>query len=134
MAKVQNVGVHKIPMSSPSDVSGVEALIESGDIKPENIVAIVAKTEGNGLVNDFSRGLSELSLKVLLSERMAISRDEVADRISMVMSGGCPGLMSPHFTIFTSEWLEGEESPDKRLAVGVAYSRELLPEEIGRMG
>ncbi len=134
MAKVQNVGVHKIPMSSPSDVSGVEALIESGDIKPENIVAIVAKTEGNGLVNDFSRGLSELSLKVLLSERMAISRDDVADRISMVMSGGCPGLMSPHFMIFTSEWLEGEESEDKRLAVGVAFSRELLPEEIGRMG
>ena len=134
MAKVQNVGVHKIPMSSPSDVSGVEALIGSGDIEPENIVAIIAKTEGNGLVNDFSRGFAELSLKVLLSERMGISRDEVADRISMVMSGGCPGLMSPHFTIFTSEWLEGEENPDKRLAVGVAYSRDLLPEEIGRMG
>jgi cyanuric acid amidohydrolase len=121
-------------MSSPSDVSGVAASIESGDIKPENIVAIVAKTEGNGLVNDFSRGFAELSLKVLLSERMGISRDAVADRISMVMSGGCPGLMSPHFTIFTSEWLDGEETADKRLAVGVAYSRDLLPEEIGRMG
>ncbi len=134
MAKVQNVGVHRIPMSSPSDVSGIEALIESGDIKPENIVAIVAKTEGNGLVNDFSRGFSELSLKVLLSERMGVSREDVADRISMVMSGGCPGLMSPHFTVFTAEWLDGEESADKRLAVGVAYSRDILPEEIGRMG
>ena len=70
MANVQNVGVHKIPMSSPSDVSGIEELIDSGDIKPENIVAIVAKTEGNGLVNDFSRGLTELSLKLMLSERM----------------------------------------------------------------
>jgi cyanuric acid amidohydrolase len=134
MAKVQTVGVHKIPMSSPSDVSGIDALIDSGDIKPENIIAIVAKTEGNGLVNDFSRGLTELSLKIMLSERMGISRENVADRISMVMSGGCPGLMSPHYTIFTSEWGEGEEHPDKRLVVGVAFSRELLPEEIGRMG
>ena len=134
MAKVQNVGVHKIPMSSPSDVSGIEALIDSGDIKPETIIAIVAKTEGNGLVNDFSRGFTELSLKVMLSERMGISRENVADGISMVMSGGCPGLMSPHFTIFTSTWEDGEENADKRLAVGVAYSRDLLPEEIGRMG
>jgi len=134
MAKVQNVRVHKIPMSSPSDVSGVEALMDSGDIRAEKIVAIIAKTEGNGLVNDFSRGLTELSLKVLLSERMGKSRDEVADQISMVMSGGCPGLMSPHFCIFTSEWLEGTESPDMRLAVGVAYTSEILPEEIGRMG
>ena len=134
MAKVQTVGVHKIPMSSPSDVSGIDALIDSGDIKPANIIAIVAKTEGNGLVNDFSRGLTELSLKIMLSERMGISRENVADRISMVMSGGCPGLMSPHYTIFTSEWGEGEEHPDKRLVVGVAFSRELLPEEIGRMG
>ena len=112
MAKVQNVQVHKIAMSSPSDVSGVEALMDSGDIKAENIVAIIAKTEGNGLVNDFSRGLSELTLKVLLSERMGKSRDEVADQISMIMSGGCPGLMSPHFCVFTSEWLEGSGSPD----------------------
>ena len=134
MANVQNVGVHKIPMSSPSDVSGIEELIDSGDIKPENIVAIVAKTEGNGLVNDFSRGLTELSLKLMLSERMGVSRDDVADQISMVMSGGCPGLMSPHYTVFTSEWLEGDEHPDKRLVVGVAFSRDLLPEEIGRMG
>lgn len=134
MARVQNVGVHKIPMSSPSDTSGVTALIDSGDIKPENIVAIIAKTEGNGLVNDFSRGFAELALKVLLSERMGATREEVADRISMVMSGGCPGLMSPHFCVFTSEWLEGPVSPDKRLAIGVAHTRELLPEEIGRMG
>ncbi len=134
MAKVQNVRVHKIPMSSPSDVSGVEALMDSGDIRADDIVAIIAKTEGNGLVNDFSRGLSELTLKVLLSERMGKSRDEVADQISMVMSGGCPGLISPHFNVFTSEWLEGTPSRDMRLAIGVAFTREILPEEIGRMG
>ena len=134
MAKVQKIQVHKIPMNSPSDVSGIESLIESGELKPETIVAIVAKTEGNGLVNDFSRGFAELTLKILLAEKMGISRDEMGDRISLVMSGGCPGLMSPHFTVFAREWVEGEESPEKRLAVGIARSRDILPEEIGRMG
>ena len=134
MARVQRVDVYKIPMASPTDVSGIEALIDKGELEPQNIVAIIAKTEGNGLVNDFSRGLSELSLKILLSERMGVSRDQVADRISMVMSGGCPGLMSPHFTIFSRQWIDGAETPDKRLVVGVAFTRDLLPEEIGRMG
>ena len=70
MARVQKIQVHKIPMNSPSDVSGIESLIESGELKPETIVAIVAKTEGNGLVNDFSRGFAELTLKI-----RPISRD-----------------------------------------------------------
>ena len=134
MANVQKVSVHKIPMASPSDVSGIEALIDSGELNPDNIVAMIAKTEGNGLVNDFTRGFAELAVKLLLSDRMGITRDEVADRVSMVMSGGCPGLMSPHFTVFASEQLENAESPDKRLVIGVAHSRELMPEEIGRMG
>lgn len=134
MARVQKVDVFRIPMGSPSDVSGLVALIDKGELKPQNVVAIIAKTEGNGLVNDFSRGLAELALKILFSERLGISRDEVGDRISMVMSGGCPGLMSPHFSVFAREWVEGSESPDKRLVVGVAHTRELLPEEIGRMG
>ena len=65
MAKVQKVEVFKIPMTSPTDVSGIVALIDDGQLHPKNIVAIIAKTEGNGLVNDFSRGLTELTLKVM---------------------------------------------------------------------
>lgn len=133
MAKVQNVDVYKIPMGSPTDVSGIVSLIDDGKLDPKNIVAIIAKTEGNGLVNDFSRGLTELTLKVMLSERIGVSREVIADQVSMVMSGGCPGLMSPHYTVFARSWVDGAETPDKRLVVGVAYTDELLPEDIGRM-
>jgi len=120
-------------MASPTDVSGIVSLIDGGQLEPKNIVAIIAKTEGNGLVNDFSRGLAELSLKVMLSERMGVSREAVADQMSMVMSGGCPGLMSPHYNVFARKWVDGKETPDKRFVVGVAYTDELLPEDIGRM-
>jgi cyanuric acid amidohydrolase len=133
MTKVQRVDVFKVPMGSPTDVSGIVSLIEGGQLDPKNIVAIIAKTEGNGLVNDFSRGLTELALKVMLSEKMGVTREAVADQISMVMSGGCPGLMSPHFNVFSREWIDGNETPEKRFVVGVAYTEELLPEHIGRM-
>lgn len=130
---MQRVGVFKVPMASPRDVSGIEALIEREELKPENVVAIIAKTEGNGLVNDFSRGLAELTIKILFSERLGIQRDAVANRMALVMSGGCPGLTSPHFTVFAREWLEAEESAEPRLVIGVAHTRVLLSEEIGRM-
>ena len=46
----------KVAMENPGDTSGIEEKIMRGDVAPENIVAIIGKTEGNGLVNDFSRG------------------------------------------------------------------------------
>src|SRR5262249_20570213 len=39
--------------------------------------------------------------------------------------------MSPHATIFTRAPARGTPAGDKRLAIGTAYTRELLPEEFG---
>jgi cyanuric acid amidohydrolase len=131
---MQKVSVFKLGMSSPDDMSGLASIVESGELRPENVVAIIAKTEGNGLVNDLSRPFAETSFKTFFAEALGISKDEVADRISMVMSGGTPGLMSPHATIFAREEVDGPAGGDKRLCVGVAHSEDILPEEIGRMG
>ena len=45
--------VHRLPMRHPADVGGVVQLIDDGQLLPAEIVAILAKTEGNGCVNDF---------------------------------------------------------------------------------
>lgn len=125
------VEVYKIPMEDPGDVSGLSKLIESGELDPHDIVAIIGKTEGNGLVNDFSRGLASLSLSVYLSKVLRIPLDDVEKRISLQMSGGTEGVISPHFTVFTRKWIEVEGPGPKRLSIGIAKTRDLLPEEIG---
>ena len=48
--------VFRIPMADPADMSGLAALFDSGELSPEHVVAILGKTEGNGCVNDFTRG------------------------------------------------------------------------------
>ena len=53
--------VHRISAAAPDDMSGIEAAIAAGRIDPEGVVAVLAKTEGNGLVNDFSRGHATLA-------------------------------------------------------------------------
>jgi cyanuric acid amidohydrolase len=111
-------------MRHPGDVSGVEALFDAG-LPPGQVVAILGKTEGNGCVNDFTRAYAVQALNHMLARRGG--RPDVA----MVMSGGTEGGLSPHFLVFAVG--EGPAAAGGRLAMGAAFTREFLPEEMGRM-
>src|SRR5262245_53026943 len=89
--------VHRISASAPDDVSGIEAAIASGRIDPKGVVAVLGKTEGNGLVNDFSRGYGALALDLMFKRHLSA---EQAGRICLVMSGGTEGGMAPHWIVF----------------------------------
>lgn len=131
------IQVQVCPMSKPSDVSGVRALLDSGAVDSREIVAVVGKTEGTGLHMDPGRELADLSLRQLFGERLAISPAAVAERICILLSGGVPGVLTPHVAIFTrsSVELSAENLPEeRRLVLGVAHSADIAPEEIGRMG
>jgi cyanuric acid amidohydrolase len=127
--------VMRIPTNGPGDVSGLMALIDSGALEPSSIVAVLGKTEGNGGVNDFTREYAVAALCNALSSHLNLAPREVEARIAFVMSGGTEGVLSPHITVFArsprSESV-GEKSSDKRLSVGIAHTRDFLPEEVGR--
>ncbi|WP_047457827.1 ring-opening amidohydrolase [Rhizobium rhizogenes] len=126
------VGVHKIEMGNPGDVSDLERMIEVGEIDPREIVALIGKTEGNGGANDFTRGFATQSFSLLLSRYLDLSPNDVVKRIAFVWSGGTEGVLSPHATVFTrSDSTAPREG--KRLAVGIAVTRDLAPEEVGTM-
>ncbi|MCB8883561.1 ring-opening amidohydrolase [Acidisoma cellulosilytica] len=127
------IGVHKVAMANPSDVSGLERLIDSGAVDPREIVALIGKTEGNGGANDFTRGFATLSFSLALARHLAISAEEVGRRIAFVWSGGTEGVLSPHATIFTRSAAEAPVNGEKRLALGIAVTRDLAPEEVGTM-
>jgi cyanuric acid amidohydrolase len=125
------VGVHKVRMGNPGDVSDLERQIEAGEINPGEIVALIGKTEGNGGANDFTRGFATQSFSLLLSRYLSLSPEAVTKRIAFVWSGGTEGVLSPHATVFTRA--EGKPGTGKRLSVGIAVTRDLAPEEVGTM-
>jgi len=125
-----DVNVYKLPMAHPGDVSELEKMINQGEIVPEEIAAIIAQTEGDG----HDRGYATLAFQVLLSEKLGISRQEVFDRIPMLMIGLTGGLMSPHYTVFTKKLLaEQGENTEKRFALGITNTPVLKPEEYGTL-
>ena len=120
-------------MGDPGDVSAIVGLIEEGLVMPREIVAILGKTEGNGCVNDFTRGYATMALSGALAKHLGIPAQEVPSRIAIVMSGGTEGGLSPHFLVFAIR--EHGRAPDgaKSLAIGTASTPALLPEQIGRI-
>ena len=123
--------VLRLATASPQDTAPLAAAIDRGTVDPATIVAIVGKTEGNGCVNDFTRGYATLALKLLLADRLRTPLAEIEKKVAIVMSGGTEGGLSPHLLIFCREEGAAASGPP-RLAIGVGLTRAFKPEEIGR--
>lgn len=124
-------GVHRFSLPDPGNVSGLADAIKDGRVDPNSIVAVIGKTHGNGLVNDYTRGYLAQSLAFLIAETTGLSPDAVRQRVPFIFSGGVEGVLSPHYTVFTASRSE-KSGPSKGLAVGVTFTPDFEPEDIGR--
>lgn len=134
MTTAQHVEVFRVPCSGPGDLSGVQALVDAGALQPREVIAVMGKTEGNGCVNDYTREYGAMAWCQFLAPHLGCSAQAVHARVALVMSGGTEGVLSPHYTVFTRR--RASVAPahgGKRLAVGVAQTRDFLPEDMGRM-
>ena len=120
--------VHRISAASPDDVSGIESAIAAGRIDARGVVAVLGKTEGNGLVNDYARGYAAFALSLMFQRHLPA--DEAA-KICLVMSGGTEGGMAPHWTVLERAAGDGAKSP--ALALGRAHTAALPGEHLGRL-
>ncbi|MEL6762137.1 MAG: ring-opening amidohydrolase [Cyanobacteria bacterium J06607_6] len=124
------VDVYKIAQGSPDDLSGLQTLIATQQLDPKTIVAMMGKTEGNGCVNDFTRGFAVATLQGYLRPLIG---DDLTEQIVFVMSGGTEGVLSPHLTVFTRQ-TEGLTGPPRLgLAIGIRHTRDFSVAEIGTM-
>ncbi len=125
--------VTRLTAAAPDDVSVLDRAIESGEIDPTRVIAVLGKTEGNGCVNDFTRAFATSTLKRYFAKWLELSEAQVDERIAFVMSGGTEGGLSPHWLVFEVDLNQpGNQSDVPGLAAGVAFTRDFRPEEIGR--
>jgi cyanuric acid amidohydrolase len=125
------IEVAKVELKTVQDASGVDACIKAGQFTADQVIAVVGKTEGNGGVNDFTRILADQAFRKVLMKHGSRSEADV-NKVPMVWSGGCDGVITPHATVFARNDKKGPASK-LRLAIGTAMSATLLPEDIGRV-
>ncbi len=124
--------VFRLGMAGPNDVSALRALFDAGELDPAHVVAVIGKTEGNGGVNDFTRGYFTQSLMLLLSERLDLSPEAALMRVPCVLSGGTEGVLSPHMAVFAR--IPARQPPGgNALAIGIAFAVEVPAESVGRV-
>ena len=137
--KAQRVEMFVCPMATPSDTSGLQKLADEGKVRPDTLVALVGKTEGTGAHDDWGRVWADVALREWTGNFLGIPAGDVAKHVIFVLSGGCPGVITPHIAAITREWVEAPDSSnvagnEKMLVVGRAGSDPMPPEEVGRMG
>jgi cyanuric acid amidohydrolase len=110
--------IRVIPTAGPDDVSGMPTLPDGS-----RVVAVLGKTEGNGCVNDFSRGFASRAW-----------RDAVGSDVVTIMSGGTEGVLSPHVSLLIDDPAERPGVAGGSLGVGAAVTDAIPPSELGRRG
>lgn len=123
------LAIHRLSMAHPGDLSALAALIDQRDIAAADIRAVIGKTEGNGGLNDFTRGFFTQSLMLLLAEHTGEDRGALTGLVPCVLSGGTEGALSPHYLVFS---VAPEATTESGLAVGTAFSAPMQNAEIGR--
>jgi cyanuric acid amidohydrolase len=94
--------VLRLAMAHPGDLSALAALIDKGAVRANEIVAVIGKTEGNGGVNDFTRGYFTQTLMALLGQHLGEPAEVLMKRIPCVLSGGTEGVLSPHYVVLST--------------------------------
>ena len=133
------LSVHRLSMAHPGDVSALAALIETGALRAQDIVAVIGKTEGNGGVNDFTRGYFTQSLMGLLAPHRKQSVADLLRSLPCILSGGTEGVLSPHYVVFARSARPTRDpagmpraSGSDALAIGTSVSAPVAAHDIGR--
>lgn len=114
---MKTLALHKLSTSDPADVSGLQDM----PLDAQNaLVAVLGKTEGNGCVNDFTRGMAASAWKT------ATTGNPIT-----VMSGGTEGILSPHVTLL-SETEEDPHYPHGALVIGAGSTANIHPRDLGK--
>ncbi|UFN49716.1 ring-opening amidohydrolase [Roseomonas sp. OT10] len=121
--------LHRLSMAHPGDVSALAGLLGSGALDARDVRAVIGKTEGNGGLNDFTRGFFAQSLLLLLSRCTGEAMEALAGRIPCVLSGGTEGVLSPHYVVFAVQ--AAPDAVGEGLALGTAFGPVVAPGDVG---
>jgi cyanuric acid amidohydrolase len=123
----------------PGDVRGLRRWLQENPAA--QVRGILGKTEGNGCVNDFSRGWAAESVRAAVQQAPpAVAAAAQLRPPVAIMSGGTEGVLEPHFLLFAevppgtagaAEQPRTESTTGDRLVIGTAVTRDFAPEEVG---
>jgi cyanuric acid amidohydrolase len=113
--------IRPLPLPALDDLSALDAAFAAGKPEARDVIAILAKTHGDGGPADASRATFVAGARALLARRLAVAPAEIDARVAFVVSGGIEAAAVPHMLV-VSRRTSPAPSRAAALAVGRAVS------------
>ncbi|MBI1244868.1 MAG: cyanuric acid amidohydrolase [Alphaproteobacteria bacterium] len=107
--------VRCLELPALDDLSALDAAFAAGRPRAGHVVALLAKTQGDGGPADTSRAAFVASARALLARHLAIPPEAVDERVAFVVSGGIEASAAPHMIVLA-------RAPAARPAQGTALA------------
>lgn len=125
-------GVRCLPLPRVDDVAALDAALAARKPAAADVVALLAKTQGDGGPADTSRARFVAAARACLARRLGTTADEVDRRIAFVVSGGIEAAAAPHMVLLSRAAGRGAVPRGQALAIGRHVSAPLAAADIAQ--
>jgi len=97
----RRAGLRCLPLPKVDDLAALDAALAAGRPHARDVVALLAKTQGDGGPDDTSRAVFVAAAKRCLARHLGIRPSQVEARVAFVVSGGIEGAAAPHMIVLS---------------------------------
>ncbi len=119
-AEFREADLRTLALPRLDDLGALEAALASAKPAARDVVAILAKTQGDGGPKDRSRKKFVVAATRLLARHLGVAAAAVAARVAFVVSGGIEASSAPHMIVLSRRIVVGAKKT-KRPALAIAH-------------
>ncbi len=124
--------VRCLPLPRVDDLAALDAALAAGKPAARDVVALLAKTHGDGGPDDRSRAVFVATARRCLARHLGVRPATVDARVAFVVSGGIEGAAAPHMIVL-SRRASPRTAKGEALAIGRHVSPPLAASAIARV-
>jgi cyanuric acid amidohydrolase len=118
-AQFREAALSTLPLPRIEDLSALEAALAAAQPAAHDVVAVLAKTQGDGGPKDRSRKKFVAAATRILARHLGIAAGAVAARVAFVVSGGIEASAAPHMVVLSRRYALAGKT--KRPALAIAH-------------
>ena len=130
-AQFHEANVRTLALPRLDDLGALEAALAAKQPAASDVVAILAKTQGDGGPKDRSRKKFVAAAKRILASHLGVATRAVAARVGFVVSGGIEASAAPHMIVLSRRMAAAPKARRPALAIGRHVSQPIAPTMLG---
>ncbi len=116
-AQFREADLRALALPRLEDLSALEAALAASQPAAQDVVAILAKTQGDGGPKDRSRKKFVAAATRILARHLGIAAGAVAARVAFVVSGGIEASAAPHMVVLSRRTVAAKKAGRPALAI-----------------